>query len=135
LVIGIAVGAAMQMLTPFEISPAYQSFGWFPFFNYYQHTTFETVSHVFEILLLYFPLGFCACQVMRSRAHATVASIVLALAIAVPIEYAQGWFVGRYPDVTDAVLGVVAAIVGVLAGSYGASLFAARGAGVHLSTP
>jgi VanZ family protein len=136
LVIGIAVGAAMQMLTPFEVSPSYHSFGWFPFFGYYVHTTFETVSHVFEILLLYFPLGFCACQVMRSRAHATLASIALTLAIAVPVEYAQGWFVGRYPDVTDAVLSIVAAIVGVLAGGYGASLFAAGSPPVRVaSTP
>jgi len=136
LVMGIAVGAAMQMLTPFEVSPAYHSFGWFPFFGYYEHTTFETVSHVFEILLLYFPLGFCACQVIRSRAHATLASIALTLAIAVPVEYAQGWFVDRYPDVTDAALGVVAAIFGVLAGRYGASLFAARTRAVRVaSTP
>ena len=33
LVMGIAVGAAIQMLTPFEVSPTYHSFGWFPFFN------------------------------------------------------------------------------------------------------
>ena len=102
------------------------SFGWFPFFGYYTHTTFETVSHVCEILLLYFPLGFCACQVMRSRVSATLASVALTMAIAVPVEYAQGWFVGRYPDVTDVSLSVVGAIFGVLAGSYGASLFAER---------
>jgi glycopeptide antibiotics resistance protein len=136
LVVGVAVGAAMQMLTPFEVSPAYHSFGWFPFFGYYEHTTFEAVSHVFEILLLYFPLGFCACQVIRSRAHATVVSVALTLAIAGPVEYAQGWFVGRYPDVTDVALSVVAVIFGVLAGSYGASLIAARvPAGRVASTP
>lgn len=126
-VAGIAGGAAMQMLTPFDVAPAYHSVGWFPFFGYYVHTTFETVSHVFEILLLYFPLGFCACQVMPSRSRAFFMSVALTLAIAGPVEYAQGWFVGRYPDVTDVALSVVSAILGVLAGGYGESLFRATG--------
>ena len=29
-----------------------------PFFSDYAHTTFETLSHVFELVLLYAPLGF-----------------------------------------------------------------------------
>jgi glycopeptide antibiotics resistance protein len=124
-VTGIAAGAAIQMLTPFDVAPAFHSVGWFPFFGYYAHTTFETVSHVFEILLLYFPLGFCACQVMPSRSRAFFISVALTLAIAGPVEYAQGWVVGRYPDVTDVSLSVVSAILGVLAGGYGESLFRA----------
>ena len=79
------------------------SFGWFPFLGYYSHTTFETLSHVIELMLLYFPLGFWMGQSDHSPGpgDAWLARWPLTFAIAAPIEYLQGWVVGRYPDVSD----------------------------------
>jgi VanZ family protein len=123
------VAAALQMLSPFEITPTYHTFGWFPFLGYYSHTTFETLSHVIELMLLYFPLGFWiarsagptfaqASTFARASTSAQASAdksagkpagpagpilliLLLTLAIAGPIEYLQGWVAGRYPDASD----------------------------------
>ena len=98
--VGIGVGAALLMLSPFVIAPEYRQVRWLPFLGYYEHTTFGTLSHVVELLLIYFPVGFCFAQVLPPRS-ALLTSVVAGLAMAVPVEYFQGWVVGRYPDVTD----------------------------------
>ena len=46
------------MLNPFTPVSTYRSFDLFPFFAYYERTTFETVSHALELMLLYLPLVF-----------------------------------------------------------------------------
>lgn len=104
--------AALQMLSPFELSPVYRTFGWFPFFGYYSHTTFETLSHVIELLLLYFPLAYWLSASPGSRGRALGAALLLTLAIAGPIEYLQGWVVGRYPDISDIGVSLAGAFIG-----------------------
>ncbi len=59
------------------------------------------MSHVIELVLLYVPLGFFVGQIAPRRHRAVWLAIGLTLAVAGPIEYLQGWVVGRYPDVTD----------------------------------
>jgi VanZ family protein len=117
-----AGSAALQMLSPFEIAAQYHAIGWFPFFGYYSHTTFETLSHVIELLLLYFPLGFWIAMSGERPASKVTAgkpvllALALTLLIAAPIEYLQGWVVGRYPDLTDVALSLAGAWIGVKAG-------------------
>jgi VanZ family protein len=72
-----------------------------PFFSDYAHTTFETLSHVFELVLLYAPLGFVWRRLQGPSGRALGWSLAVTLLIAVPVEYLQGWVVGRYPDLTD----------------------------------
>lgn len=108
--------AALQMLSPFEIADRFHTMGWFPFLGYYTHTTFETLSHVIEIGLLYFPLGYWTGTTSPEKARSFGLGVGLTLAIAGPIEYAQGWIVGRYPDITDVALSLVGASLGVWAG-------------------
>jgi VanZ family protein len=121
---GTAAGAALQMLSPFEFTAQRHPVQWLPFTNDRELTTFNMLSHTIELMLIYFPLGFCFAAASRRRPRAT-AAVVLAviLAIAVPIEYLQGWMVGRVPDVTDPCLSVVGGWLGVWAASRGASLF------------
>jgi len=98
--------------------------GWFPFLGYYSHTTFETLSHVVELMLLYFPLGFWMGTTSRAETTsgvdflggATSAALLTTFLIAAPIEYAQGWVIGRYPDITDVALSLAGAWLGVRAG-------------------
>ncbi|MFN7917475.1 MAG: VanZ family protein [Vicinamibacterales bacterium] len=124
--VGSAAGAALQMLSPFTLAGHYQPVQWIPFLNYYAYTTFGTVSHTFELLLLYLPTGFFVGLSNRGAAgQAYVRGAVLAALIAVPIEYAQGWVTGRYPDVTDVLLSVAGACVGVWLATDGAARFAA----------
>ena len=115
LALGTSAAAACLMLSPFQFSSAYHSFGWFPFYSYYVRTTFEALSHVFEQLVLYFPLGFLAASPGRPTRPLAVRALAVTLAIAGPIEYLQGWVDGRYPDATDVAIAVLGAVLGVLA--------------------
>jgi glycopeptide antibiotics resistance protein len=114
--IATAAAAAMAMLSPFQISPEYHTVGWLPLLGYYARTTFETVSHVIELALLYFPLGygFAASSLPARRARALALGI--ALVIAAPVEALQGWVIGRYPDLSDLLFSVVGTWIGLSAG-------------------
>jgi len=105
--------AALQLLSPFEVSSTFQWPGWFPFLGYYTRTTFETLSHVIELALLYFPLGFGLSWLYGYSARTWWTGAALAIAIALPLEYAQGWIAGRYPDVTDVAIGLGGVWAGV----------------------
>ncbi len=94
------VSAGLALLSPFTFVQTRQAFSWFPFLGYYGGNWFPTVSHVIEVMLLYFPFGFCL-GLARRRTSAVVAALVAALSIASGIEYLQSWVVGRYADVTD----------------------------------
>jgi VanZ family protein len=128
----IWMGAAIQMLSPFSVSQEYRSFLWLPFFGQYANTTTESLSHAFELVLLYFPLGFAlAAGGVRSDfhhgqpgrivppVHLYAAAIVLAIAMEFPIEYLQGWIVGRYGDVTGVMLAMLGAMTGAWTGGAG----------------
>lgn len=122
LIAGVAAGAAMQQLSPFEIAPAHRPFGLMPFFSDYAHTTFETLSHVFELVLLYAPLGFVWRHLAGSgRSGSLLGAMAVTLAIAWPIEYLQGWIVGRYPDLTDIAMSLVGCWVGFRVEQFAAS--------------
>lgn len=113
-VVATAVGAAMQQLSPFEIAPAYRPFGLMPFFSDYAHTTFDSLSHVIELVVLYAPLGFVWRRLSGgSRPGTTLGVLFTTLAIAGPVEYLQGWVVGRYPDLTDIAMSLAGGWVGV----------------------
>ena len=120
IVAATAGAAALQMLSPFDWAATYRSMGWFPFLGYYAHTTFETLSHVIELVLLYVPLGFFVGGGQPSRWRAVATAAGLALVVAAPIEYLQGWVVGRYPDVTDIGVSLLGAALGAWAGRQGA---------------
>ena len=119
----IAVGAALQMLSPFTWAPPHRPIAWIPFYGYYAHTTFETLSHVVELLLIYFPLGFVLDWALGPSRRTGILVITLALAIAWPVEWAQGWVPGRYPDVTDVAMSLVGAWLGLEASRRGGPAF------------
>ncbi len=121
-----AAAVAVQQLSPFTLSPVYRGFAWMPFRSYYEFTSALTLSHSFEALLMYFPLGFVLPLVMKRSWQAESVAILVALTIACPIEYLQGWVVGRYPDVTDPGLAVFGCWLGALAGGKGWMRFRAH---------
>ena len=69
----------------------------------YARTTFKTLSHVLELWLAYFPLGYGLGMAIDRPGRRWVLLIGLTLIVAAPLEYMQGWVEGRYPDVTDIV--------------------------------
>jgi glycopeptide antibiotics resistance protein len=118
-----ALSAAMEMLNPFEFTTAPVAFAWLPFESYYIHTTFDTLSHVIEIWLLYAPLGYFLGRACRTPSRGALAACGLSFLIAAPIEVAQHWIAGRYPDVTDIVMSLGGACLGVWAATSGARMF------------
>lgn len=120
LVVLTAIAAATQNLSPFTLEAAHRPMRWFPFLGYYVHTTFETVSTVIELLLIYFPVGFCLARVWPDGSRATRWAVLLTLALALPIEWTKGWIVSRYPDITNVAVSVMGAWLGAWAGRAGA---------------
>jgi glycopeptide antibiotics resistance protein len=112
LVLMTAIAAALQMLSPFDWVSTYRGFSWLPLYGYYQRTTFETLSHVVELALAYFPLGYCLTYGAPSTRRALVLSLALTLAIAAPVEALQGWVAGRYADGSDVAVGLLGAWAG-----------------------
>jgi VanZ family protein len=102
----------MQQLSPFTRGAELRPFQWIPFLNYYAFTTGETVSHSAELLLAYFPLGFGLAVAIENPRMRLAAVLLSALAIAAPVEWAQRFIGGRFPDVTDIALSVGGAWLG-----------------------
>jgi glycopeptide antibiotics resistance protein len=118
-----SASAAMQMLSPFTLSAQYQDVNWFPFLGYYHWTSFQVVSHTFELLLMYCPLGFCLPLIVADGRRATTAVVASALAMSVGLEWAQGWIKGRYSDVTDIGIALLGALIGLWMARHGWSRF------------
>lgn len=108
-----AVSAALELWSPFVVVTGdFHTFGWFPFLGYYARTGFDTLSHVIELALLYFPLGFCVAWLKGNSTRSLVTSVLLALGIAAVIEAGQGRIAGRYPDITDVAMSVAGVWIG-----------------------
>ena len=107
-----AIAVVLSLLSPFQISGTYQSFGWIPLYGYYARTTLQTLSHVIELLLLYFPLGFCLALRSGRNGRRWALVALVALVIAAPIEYLQGWIAGRFPDASDVAVSLAGACLG-----------------------
>jgi glycopeptide antibiotics resistance protein len=111
------LASALMVLTPFTLAPERTPMGWVPFLTYYQYTAGQTVSHVLELMLAFFPIGFVLAAWPAGRWHwARVVGVALGLAML--LEYFQGWIVGRFPDVTD----VAMMLLGALTGAWAAGL-------------
>ena len=123
LVVATGIGSGLQSLSPFEIAATPRFRQWIPFMNHYSHTTFDGLSHVIEMALIYFPLGFCLPRLPPAAKHPTIWAVGLTILLAVPIEWMQGWIVGRYPDVTDIAIGACGAWFGVWVATVGRSAF------------
>jgi VanZ family protein len=121
-----AIGMAIQQLSPFTAVRAEQPFQWVPFLNYYEFTTFQTVSHAAELLLSYVPLGFAVAMTARTAAARRLAVIGIALAIAATVEYLQQFIGGRFPDVTDVAISIGGAWLGAWTATAGWRLFNAE---------
>jgi VanZ family protein len=128
LILATAVASATQNLSPFTLEVAHRPMRWLPFLGYYVHTTFGTVSTVIELILIYFPVGFCLARVWPDGSRAATAAVVLTLGLALPIEWAKGWIVGRYPDITNVAVSIAGGWLGAWSGRAGARAFnAAQG--------
>jgi VanZ family protein len=111
-------GAAIQELSPFAVGSTRHPLEWMPFLSYYQYTSTLTISHVLELLLMFLPFGFVlSLSVARGRGW-LLASAATAAAV-IPLEIAQGFVPGRFPDVSDIAVCIAGALAGVWLGSIG----------------
>jgi VanZ family protein len=123
------LAAGLMLLKPLTFSSTQQAIQYTPFLDYLRPSPESMVSHVVELTLAFFPIGFALGMVVR-RPRLWVATAVVSTVLAVVLEYGQSWVIGRYSDITDA--GVL--VLGALAGAW-ASLPARDSpddTGVHL---
>jgi VanZ family protein len=112
------LAAAWMVLAPFEVASTRQQIEWVPFLGYYQYTSRQTVSHVVELALAFFPIGYAAASVWKPHSRQVaprsrhVAFIVTMLVMAGTLEYLQSWIAGRYADVTDVVVMTLGGLAG-----------------------
>ncbi len=116
--------AAILALYPFHFGLAYQSINWLPFFAYYENTDFNSLSHFFDILFLYMPLGFLLnYSQTTNQKNSDLRIALLAISIALPLELAQGFIDGRFPDITEVIVALLGAWIGNWIWHFGWSAF------------
>lgn len=103
--------AAVQTLAPFEMRMAYLSMGMVPFLPYYESSTFTAIANFLEGMITYVPLGFVLQYAISHRRSAFILIVIIVALLAYSLEYAQGWIVGRYPDITDVIGAVIGAVI------------------------
>jgi glycopeptide antibiotics resistance protein len=104
------LATSVLALAPFTLRSAHEPMAWMPFRTYYQYTSGQTVSHVIELAMAFFPIGFVLLRVAGRSGWLGVAG--MALPLAASLEYLQGWIVDRVPDITDVTVMTLGAILG-----------------------
>jgi len=120
LTIATAVAAVPFYLAPFKPAPAHNPMTMVPFLAYYEFTSLQTVSHVIDLMLIYAPIGF-VIQWSRHDSRARRAALVSGV-IAFGLEYAQGWIVGRFPDLTDVGMAILGGTAGAAIARHGVEI-------------
>jgi glycopeptide antibiotics resistance protein len=109
------LAAGLMLLKPLTFSATQQPIQYTPFLDYVRPSPESMVSHVVELTLAFFPIGFALGMAVRPPRLWAV-TIVTAGLLAAGLEYGQSWVIGRYADITDA--GVM--VIGALAGAWAA---------------
>jgi VanZ family protein len=113
-VVAAWAGAVLVMLTPFDWTGRHRPFEWAPVYGYYRSAD-QPISVVIELALVFVPVGFALGRaVRRSLLWVTVSAVAVILAW--PLEYLQGWTASRVPDVTGVCIAVAGGLVGAWAG-------------------
>jgi VanZ family protein len=108
------LAAGLMLLKPLTFSSTQQAIQYTPFLDYMRPSPESMVSHVVELTLAFFPIGFALGMIVR-RPRLWVATGLVAGLLAVVLEYGQSWVIGRYADVTDAGVLVLGAFAGAWA--------------------
>jgi len=120
------LATSVMALAPFTLRSAHEPMAWMPFRTYYQYTSGETVSHVIELAMAFFPIGFVLLRAAGGAGWLGVAGIALPLAAS--LEYLQGWMIDRVPDITDVMVMTLGAILGAWVRASSLPLNSERGA-------
>jgi glycopeptide antibiotics resistance protein len=98
---------------PYHFIKTYSGFNWIPFLPRAERNTLVALGEFVENAMVFFPLGFLLAYFRPLKRHFTAAAL-LAGGMALGVEILQGYFPGRYADVTDAIGAVLGALAGGL---------------------
>ncbi len=115
----IYFSAAMMSLYPFRPSEVFTGFNLVPFLAYGSRTGFLSLQHFMEMGLAFYPLGFLFSYLFRPSRQAMVTTVVVAGAMALSLEWTQGWFREVHADITDVIGAMAGAFLGHLSGGRG----------------
>ena len=86
-----------------------------PFYSYYYTSEFHAMTEALRRFLFFLPLGVLIERFWKNtvgKAHLIINLFILGL-VAGGIEFGQVFLPGRYPDITDALIGIVGGMVGI----------------------
>jgi glycopeptide antibiotics resistance protein len=113
----------MRGLYPYRFTGHHGGFNWIPFMPQFEKTSFSSLWNFVESGMIYFPMGFMLAYFFPASRRARVLSIALAVITALAVETAQGWIIGRYSDVTEALGALMGNLAGIMAVSRGWKTF------------
>ena len=108
------LAAMVQSLSPFRYTIIARGMNWFPFLPYYERTSFIALANFLESALIYYPMGFILQYLLPKKKRPYLFIGLITVGLAFPLELAQGWVAGRYPDITD----VIGAVIGAISGAW-----------------
>lgn len=112
-ILGVFSAATVRSLHPFHFKAVPSHFNWIPFLPQYEATTAAALGNFLANGMVYFPIGFLVGYFFPNARQASRVTLILSGVIALVLEIAQGWVVGRFSDVTS----VFGAMLGSLLGS------------------
>ncbi len=119
----IFASAAMMSLHPFRPADAYTGFNFIPFFAYEDRTGFLSLHYFLHMGVAFFPLGFLFAYLFKPTRASVASVLAVAGAMALALEFAQGFFHGVHADITDVMGAMAGAVLGHLAGGRGWSSY------------
>lgn len=111
LVVAFFVSFFCKTYYPFQISDTYQSFNWVPFLSEYSNTTMISLGNVMETFILFSFGGYIIDTLYKGISVKPYFSVLVLLLMFI-VEVSQGWISGRFPDVSDILVGFAALLFG-----------------------
>ena len=111
-VTGFFISYIGKLYSPFKLNTNHTPLNMTLFSSEYEQTTMTSLGNVMETAVLFTFGGYLLCRFFNDRQRKSIALLLLLIIIAFS-EYLQGWIQGRYPDISDIIVGYVAFLTGM----------------------
>jgi len=108
------VGMAVQWLSPFTLATQHRPIAWGSISAGDPFLSLLPLSQIINAALMGFPVGFSIPLILKKRSIIMLSAVAAGLALALPLQYLQGWIIGRNPSVAN----IGAAILGCVSGAW-----------------
>lgn len=110
--IGFLISFICKLYAPFIINVHRTPLNLIPFSSEYKQTTMISLGNTMEVIVLFSFGGYLVGRFLKDRQKRNTAFLLFFIIIAVS-EYLQGWIQGRYPDISDIIVGYLSFLTGI----------------------